>query len=102
MVCVATHVMAKQRKMRSKFSRRAYQPGQERNAVGSNLQKLRVARGWSQEDLAGRCQRNGWDIDRVIIAKIESRIRAVTDWELKKLSEVIGVSPNELLGLLNK
>ena len=90
--------MSLPRKRRSKFARRAYQPGQERNAIGSNLRKLREARDWSQEDLAAHCQRNGWDIDRVIIAKIESRIRAVTDWELKKLCDVVGASPNELLG----
>ena len=89
--------MAKQRKKRSKFARRAYQPGQELNAIGANLQKLRNARDWSQEDLAGRCQRSGWDIDRVIIAKIESRIRAVTDWELSKLCEVVGATSSEML-----
>ena len=88
--------MSKGRK-RSKFARRGYQPGLELNAIGANLRAIRNARDWSQEDLAGRCQRNGWDIDRVIIAKIESRLRAVTDWELLKLSEIMNVGPTELL-----
>ena len=92
-----THLVVKNRK-RSKFARRGYQPGSELNAIGLNLQRLRQARDLTQEDLAGRCQRGGWDIDRVIIAKIESRLRAVTDWELIKLCEVVGVSSAEILG----
>jgi transcriptional regulator with XRE-family HTH domain len=89
--------VAKNRK-HSKFARRGYQPGSELNAIGLNLRRLRQARDLTQEDLAGRCQRGGWDIDRVIIAKIESRLRAVTDWELIKLCEVVGVSSSEILG----
>jgi hypothetical protein len=41
----------------------------------------------------------GRDIDRGIVAKLESHIRAVSDWELLKLCEVVGVSPNEFLGV---
>ena len=92
-----THLVVKNRK-HSKFTRRGYQPGSELNAIGQNLRRLRQARDLTQEDLAGRCQRGGWDIDRVIIAKIESRLRAVTDWELIKLCEVVGVSSAEILG----
>jgi transcriptional regulator with XRE-family HTH domain len=90
--------MAGRRKIQSKFTRRAYQPGPELNAIGATLRRLRNARDWSQEDLAGRCQRRGWDIDRVIVAKIEAQIRAVSDWELAKLCEITGTTPNEILG----
>jgi hypothetical protein len=38
------------------------------------------------------------DIDRVIVAKIESRLQAVSDWELIKLCEIVRIAPNEMLG----
>jgi ribosome-binding protein aMBF1 (putative translation factor) len=98
MVCVLTHALSGKRRIRSKFTRRPYQPGPEFNAIGATLRRMRNSRDWSQEDLAGRCQRRGWDIDRVIVAKIESRFRAVSDWELLKLCEIVGVAPNEMLG----
>ena len=91
------YALARKRTLRSKFARRPYQPGPELNAIGVPLRRLRNARDWSQEDLAGRCQRRGWDIDRVIIAKIESQLRAVSDWELLKLCEIVGVAPSEML-----
>lgn len=37
-------------------------------------------------------------MDRVMVAKIEIQIRSVTDFELLKLSETLGATPNELLG----
>ena len=97
-MCVETHAVAGKRKTRSKFTRRPYQPGPELNAIGATLRRLRNARDWSQEDFAGHCQRRGWDIDRVIVAKIESQLRAVSDWELLKLCEIVEVTPNDLLG----
>ena len=90
-------LVARKRKIRSKFTRRPYQPGPELNAVGGTLRRLRNARNWSQEDFAARCQLREWDIDRVIVAKIESQLRAVSDWELLKLCEVVGIAPNEIL-----
>ena len=90
--------MPGKRKARSKFARRPYQPNAELNAIGPALRRLRNARDWSQEDFAARCQLRGWDIDRVIVAKIESQLRAVSDLELLKLCEIAGIAPNELLG----
>jgi ribosome-binding protein aMBF1 (putative translation factor) len=86
-------------KKRSKFARRAYQPDEAKNAVGDQLRRVRCALGWSQEDLAARCHRNGWDMDRVMVAKIELHLRSVTDLELLKLCETTGATPGELLGL---
>lgn len=36
----------------------------------------------TQEDLAGALQRLGWDLARGTLAKIEARLRRVTDAEL--------------------
>lgn len=86
-------------KKRSKFARRAYQPDEAKNAVGQILRRIRSAFGWSQEDLAAQCHRRGWDIDRVMVAKIELQLRSITDLELLKLCETTGASPGELLGV---
>jgi transcriptional regulator with XRE-family HTH domain len=60
------------------------------------VQKLREAKGWSQEVLAGELQRGGWEISRGTLAKIESRIRCVSDGELLYFSRALGVSVNQL------
>jgi len=91
--------MTRVRKTSSKFARRPFQPGDELNAIGATLRRIRCAYEWSQEQLAAKCQVQGWDVDRVIVAKIESRIRAVSDWELLKLCQIVSATPNELLGV---
>ena len=45
----------------------------------------------SQPALAAKCQRLGWDVGRDIIARIEARIRLVTDTELVFLARSLGV-----------
>lgn len=51
----------------------------------------------SQEQLAAKAQRSGWDIGRSVIAKMETGSRHVSDIELSKLAELLNSSPNELL-----
>lgn len=67
-----------------------------RNLIGGQLQKVRMEKGISQEQLAAVNQRKGWNISRYVIAKIESRRRWVSDFELVLLAESLGVSPVEL------
>ncbi len=66
------------------------------NIVGPKVRRLRNARGWSQPELAARCQRMGWDTSRDIIARIESQIRLVTDSEILFLAKALGASVIEL------
>jgi transcriptional regulator with XRE-family HTH domain len=66
------------------------------NIVGPQVRRLRNAQGWSQPELAARCQRMGWDIGRDIIARIESRIRLVTDSEILFLARALHASVAEL------
>jgi hypothetical protein len=52
----------------------------------------------TQDALSGRLARNGIQLDRAAIAKIETNSRHVFDYELKALADVLGVGVNWLLG----
>lgn len=66
------------------------------NLVGPQVARLRSARGWSQDELAGHLQRLGWDISRGTLAKIEARIRCVTDRELLWLARALKARLDDL------
>jgi len=70
--------------------------GKPKNVIGPAVQKLRVARGWSQPELAAKCQMAGWDISRGIVAGIEGRMRWIGDWEALFLARLFRVSVDEL------
>ena len=63
-----------------------------RNIPGPGIRCIREGKGWSQEDLARRLQLAGWDVDRTLIARIELRIRCITDMELLLLAKTFGVT----------
>ncbi len=73
--------------------------------VGNNIvgQRVRLARQQrktrlTQKELAAKLQLQGWDADRVVVAKIEVGIRQVTDIELVKLAKALGVTVAWLIG----
>ncbi len=68
-----------------------------RNLCGPIVRKSRVRLGLSQEQLAAKCQRMGWDISRDIVARIEGQVRWVADYELSLLGHVLGISPTDLI-----
>ena len=70
---------------------------EQKNVCGSSVARLRNKAGWSQSELAAKCQLIGWDVSRDIIARIEGRVRWVGDYELALLARVLGVSIVELL-----
>jgi transcriptional regulator with XRE-family HTH domain len=74
------------------------------NLVGHTIRKLRVAREWTQEILAARCNLSGCDITRGTLAKIEAEIRGINDRELITIASVLGVSVEELFpkGVLDR
>ena len=72
-----------------------------RNAAGPHIRKFRVARELSQDQLAAKVQLLGLDIDRVTIAKIESQIRSLYDFELAVIAAALNISTAEL-GLREK
>jgi transcriptional regulator with XRE-family HTH domain len=67
-----------------------------RNAVGSQIRRLRSQRGWTQEVLAAKCQVAGCALTRGTLAKIEAGIRPATDIELFILAWVLNVRTDEL------
>jgi len=63
-----------------------------KNIVGVQARRLRNQVGLSQEELAARCQRQGWDIDRFTIARIEAGSRWVGDFEAVELAKALRVT----------
>lgn len=53
----------------------------------------------TQDDLSGQLAAHGIQLDRILISRIESGSRYVTDVEVRALSKVLGVTPGWLLGM---
>ena len=66
------------------------------NMVGPQVRRLRYVRGWSQEKLAEKLQLLGWDIGRVSLAKIESRLVHVEEYELLFFAKAFNVRLDEV------
>jgi transcriptional regulator with XRE-family HTH domain len=66
------------------------------NVVGPQVRKFRMQRGWSQPNMVTKCQIKGWDVSRESLAKIESRLRSVTDIEILKLGKILEVHHSAL------
>jgi len=68
-----------------------------RNCVGPQVRRHRMGRGLTQDQLAARLQLAGLHhVDRVAVAKIESQIRSVHDYEVAVLADVLGVESRGL------
>ena len=64
--------------------------------IGQKIAEYRVARGWSQSDLAAQMQLHGCDLTTDMIGKIEIGYRAVSVYEVDKFVEVFGVTYDAL------
>ncbi len=60
-----------------------------RNIAGPEVRRLRNAKGWTQADLAAKLQIVGLDLERADVAKIESQLRSIYDFELFLLAAVL-------------
>jgi transcriptional regulator with XRE-family HTH domain len=67
-----------------------------RNLVGPQIRQLRAKMDITQPMLVARCQLVGWDISRETIAKIESQIRWVSDFELLGFAKALDVPISDL------
>ncbi len=72
------------------------------NIVGPQVRKFRDQRGWSQEEFAARLQRQGWDISRGTLAKIEAQVRCVVDSELAMLARALELPVGDLFTASNR
>jgi len=61
------------------------------NIVGAQVRKLRYEQELTQDELAARCQRIGFDLSRGTLSKIEAGLRCVTDRELVDLAKALNV-----------
>ena len=71
-----------------------------KNIVGRRVAEARQGcnPALTQDALSGKLARRGIQVDRAAIAKIENNLRYVLDYELKALSDVLGVEASWLLG----
>jgi transcriptional regulator with XRE-family HTH domain len=71
----------------------------QQNIVGSVIREIRERKGLTQAQLVIKLNLAGWDLSRGTLAKIESQVRCVTDYELLKLADGIGVEATVLIRL---
>lgn len=70
--------------------------GNDKNMVGSQVRKLRIEKGLSQQMLSSKLETLAIYICRGSISRIEDKQRTVTDIELYGLAEILGVSIENL------
>ena len=71
----------------------------DRNIIGEKVEQQRKSMGMKQKDLLTQLQIKGIDLNASGLSKLEGQLRSVSDYELKALADVLGVSVNWLLGL---
>lgn len=69
------------------------------NLVGDRVKEARTKAQLTQDELSQRLGKLGTSIDRAGIAKIETGIRGVLDFELVALAKALGVRVTWLLNL---
>lgn len=65
--------------------------GLPQNLVGPQVRRLRAQQRLTQPALAAKCQIAGYDLSRESLAKIEARLRSVTDAEVVLLASALRV-----------
>lgn len=66
------------------------------NIIGPNVRKIRDQQDLTQDELAARCNICGWDISRGTLAKIEAKVRKVSDYEALTLAQALNVGIADL------
>jgi transcriptional regulator with XRE-family HTH domain len=70
------------------------------NIIGSAVRQIRESKNLTQEQMVAHCQLLGWSISRGTLAKIESKVRCVTDKEVLLLANVLKIEVNALYDTL--
>ena len=69
------------------------------NLVGERVKEARTKAEFTQDELSQKLAKLGVSIDRAGVAKIETGIRGVLDFELVALAKALGVRATWLLNL---
>lgn len=72
------------------------------NKIGYNIKKIRELNGWTQEQLVARLNLIEWDISRGTLAKIESKRRKLSDYEVELLAKALEVNIERLYEIKKK
>ena len=70
-----------------------------RNICGEAVKRRRLTQKLSQNDLACRCQRAGWDVENKLISKIETGLRELCDYEIRILAKVLKAKPEDFYSM---
>lgn len=82
--------------MRRRAKRRKEPARKNQNIIGPAVLKLRLQKGWTQEQAAARAQCAGLDFSRQMLANIETCRRGVKDYKLAHLVKLYGCSFDDL------
>ncbi len=66
------------------------------NIVGTQIRAIRKEKNLTQEQLAAKCNLEGFDISRGTLAKIEAGVRQVIDIEIVLISKALNIGIDEL------
>lgn len=66
------------------------------NVIGENVKKIRKDKGWTQDQLAAKCNLVGLNISRGTLAKIEAKVRRVVDIEVEEIALALRVNIEDL------
>ncbi len=66
------------------------------NAIGANVERLRLAKGIKQKDFIAQIQASGVDINPTSYSKLEGQVRSATDREVYVIARLLGVKMEEL------
>ncbi|HTS16668.1 MAG TPA: helix-turn-helix transcriptional regulator [Verrucomicrobiae bacterium] len=66
------------------------------NVVGQRIRAIRMEKHWTQNRLAKELQSAGLNKSRVAVARIESQMVHVYDFQLLYIAKVLGVAPLDL------
>lgn len=78
-------------------SMKIYDYNGKKNLCGDKIRSARIKKRLTQNELAAKLQTSGIMIERDSVSRIEIGTRFVADYELKVLSEILNISPDQLL-----
>ncbi len=72
------------------------------NALGPALRAIRISRGWSVSEVAGKLQSEGWQCSEEQLAQIEAQQAPIYDYETLYFCRVLEITRDELSHHLHK